>query len=50
MWIIPSEFTEAIGRLGAVLPGSGGEAPDARRAEGRAGREPGPGVDARRGE
>jgi regulator of protease activity HflC (stomatin/prohibitin superfamily) len=23
MWIIPSEFTEAIGRLGAVLPGGG---------------------------
>ncbi|MBA3371629.1 MAG: SPFH/Band 7/PHB domain protein [Thermoleophilaceae bacterium] len=24
MWIIPSEFTEAIGRLGAVLPGASG--------------------------
>ena len=26
MWIIPSEFTEAIGRLGAVLPGAAHDA------------------------
>ncbi|MDQ3240802.1 MAG: SPFH/Band 7/PHB domain protein [Actinomycetota bacterium] len=25
LWIIPSEFTEAIGRLGAVLPGAPGD-------------------------
>ena len=26
VWIIPSEFTEALGRIGAVLPGAGGGA------------------------
>ena len=36
MWIIPSEFTEAIGRLGAVLPGAGGGEIDGRGADGRA--------------
>ncbi len=35
MWIIPSEFTEAIGRLGAVLPGVGGAEGDGRGADGR---------------
>ena len=36
MWIIPSEFTEAIGRLGAVLPGVGGGEVEGRGADGRA--------------
>ncbi len=35
VWIIPSEFTEAIGRLGAVLPGTGGAEADGRGADGR---------------
>ena len=35
MWIIPSEFTEAIGRLGAVLPGASGAKDDDGFAEGR---------------
>ncbi len=35
MWIIPSEFTEAIGRLGAVLPGAPSATDDDGFAEGR---------------
>jgi regulator of protease activity HflC (stomatin/prohibitin superfamily) len=40
VWIIPSEFTEAIGRLGAVLPETGKGEVDGRRSDGRAGAEP----------
>ncbi|MDQ4071756.1 MAG: SPFH/Band 7/PHB domain protein, partial [Actinomycetota bacterium] len=39
VWIIPSEFSEAIGRLGAVLPATGGSEVDGRGTDGRAAAE-----------
>ena len=42
VWVIPSEFSEAFGRLGAVLPGTGGSELDGRGTDGRAAAEPRP--------
>ena len=42
VWIIPSEFTEALGRIGAVLPGAGGDADADGRSVDRGRTPPGP--------